>query len=36
MVVQKYLMIVKYIKGNAGEYIIEGEGEKTYREFIEY
>lgn len=25
-----------FLKDNVGEYVIEGEGEKTYREFVEY
>ncbi|AOR24210.1 B12-binding domain-containing radical SAM protein [Clostridium taeniosporum] len=26
----------KFLEGNVGEYVIEGEGEKTYRDFVSY
>ena len=37
MVDQKYHLMQEYfLKDNVGDYVIEGEGEKTYRDFIEY
>ena len=37
MEVLRYLMMSKtFMEEHVGDYLIEGEGEKTYRDFVEY